>query len=106
MDMSMRKRGKTCTAFHKPGKACQRAPHEVPRSPGLRPLRTYPRPLEGHQKRPNVHPGRNDFGVRYTNKADAARLMHNLKQQYKVSENLAGTRYRVNNQTGLRPPHS
>jgi hypothetical protein len=34
-----------------------------------------------------------DFGVRYTNKADAARLMHDLKQQYKVSEDWEGNRY-------------
>jgi hypothetical protein len=34
-----------------------------------------------------------DFGVRYTKKADATRLMDTLKLQYKVSEEWAGTRY-------------
>jgi hypothetical protein len=34
-----------------------------------------------------------NFGVRYTKKANATRLMVTLKLQYKVSEDWAGTRY-------------
>jgi hypothetical protein len=34
-----------------------------------------------------------DFGVRYTNKADAQQLMHTLKTLYRVSEDWAGERY-------------
>jgi hypothetical protein len=34
-----------------------------------------------------------NFGVRYTKKADATRLMETLKLQYKVSEDWDGTRY-------------
>jgi hypothetical protein len=77
-------------------KACQRAPHEVPRSPGLRPLRTYTHGLWKDTKSDLMFTlVVDDFGVQYTNKADAARLMqmHDLKQQCKVSEDWAGTRY-------------
>jgi hypothetical protein len=34
-----------------------------------------------------------DFGVKYTNKHDAERLMHTLQQQYSVSEDWTGARY-------------